>query len=116
MDRWKYYTSSNDTATFILTNAVGCDSVVTLNLTITNSTTGTDIITTCNSLKWIDGNTYTSSNDNATYTLTNAAGCDSVVTLNLTVNNLSDSSTNITLNDKTITANEHQCHLSVDGL
>ncbi len=99
------YTSSNETATYTLTNAAGCDSVVTLNLTITNPTTGTDIITTCDSLEWIDGKTYTSSNDTATYILTNAEGCDSVVTLNLTVYSLSDSSASTTLNDKTITAN-----------
>lgn len=80
------YTSDNNTAIFTLTNAAGCDSVVTLNLTITHSTTGTDIITTCDSATWMDGITYTASNNNATYVLTNAAGCDSVVTLNLTVN------------------------------
>ena len=34
---------------------------------------------------WIDGNTYTASNNSATWTLTNAAGCDSVVTLDLTI-------------------------------
>ena len=80
------YTASNNTATYTLTNAVGCDSVVTLNLTINNSTTGTDVITACDSYTWIDGITYTESNNTATYTLPNADGCDSVVTLNLTVN------------------------------
>ncbi|MCW5908169.1 MAG: hypothetical protein KIS94_09940, partial [Chitinophagales bacterium] len=80
------YTSSNNTATFTLTNQAGCDSVVTLNLTINHSNTGTDVITACDSYTWIDGNTYTSSNNTATFTLTNQAGCDSVVTLNLTIN------------------------------
>ncbi|WP_343632685.1 SBBP repeat-containing protein [Fluviicola sp.] len=79
------YTASNNTATHTLTNAAGCDSVVTLNLTINHSNTGTDVITACNSYTWIDGNTYTASNNTATHTLTNAAGCDSVVTLNLTI-------------------------------
>jgi uncharacterized delta-60 repeat protein len=46
---------------------------------------GTDIITTCNSYTWIDGIEYTSSNNTATFILTNAAGCDSIVTLNLTI-------------------------------
>ncbi|MEN8927822.1 MAG: T9SS type A sorting domain-containing protein, partial [Flavobacteriales bacterium] len=41
----------------------------------------------CNSFTWIDGVTYTSSNNSAKDTLTNAAGCDSVVTLNLTIYN-----------------------------
>ncbi|MGH1339892.1 MAG: hypothetical protein ACRBFS_27490, partial [Aureispira sp.] len=81
------YTSSNTTATHTLTNAVGCDSVVTLNLTLNNSTTGTDVQTACNSYTWIDGNVYTSSNTTATHTLTNVSGCDSIVTLNLTLNN-----------------------------
>jgi hypothetical protein len=44
------------------------------------------VITACDSYTWIDGVTYTSSNNTATHTLTNVAGCDSVVTLNLTIN------------------------------
>ena len=80
------YTSSNNSATHTLTNTAGCDSVVTLDLTINYSNTGTDVITACDSYTWIDGNTYTSSNNSATYTLTNTAGCDSVVTLDLTIN------------------------------
>jgi hypothetical protein len=87
------YTTSNSTATDTLTNVVGCDSVVTLNLTIHYSNTGTDIQTGCNSFTWIDGNTYTTSTTTATDTLTNAAGCDSVVTLHLTINSVSDLST-----------------------
>ncbi len=81
------YTSSTNTPTFTLTNSAGCDSVVTLNLTINNSSTGTDVQTACDSYTWIDGVTYTSSTNTPTFTLTNAVGCDSVVTLNLTINN-----------------------------
>ena len=93
----KTYTSSG-TYTDTLINAAGCDSVVTLNLTINNSTATTDIQSHCGSYTWIDGNTYTASNNTATYTLTNTAGCDSVVILNLTV--FEDSSvTNITACD-----------------
>ncbi len=94
----KFYTetgSYNDT----LTNAVGCDSIVTLNLTIKNSTTGIDTKTACDSYTWIDGVTYTESNNTATYTLTNAAGCDSIVTLNLTVNKSSVGDTSATACD-----------------
>ena len=80
------YTANNNTATYTLTNAAGCDSVVTLDLTINSSNSGTDVITACDSYTWIDGNTYTASNTTATHTLTNAAGCDSIVTLNLTIN------------------------------
>ena len=81
------YTASNNTATWTLTNAAGCDSVVTLDLTILNSTTGVDVQQHCDSYTWIDGNTYTASNNTATWTLTNTVGCDSVVTLNLIINN-----------------------------
>ena len=81
------YTSSNNVAIQNLSTSLGCDSVVTLDLTINNSSSGTDIITACDSYTWIDGNAYTSSNNSATHTLTNAAGCDSIVTLDLTINN-----------------------------
>ena len=81
------YTSSNNTATHVLTNAAGCDSIVTLDLTILEPTTGTDVQVACGSFTWIDGNTYTADNNTATQTLTNAAGCDSIVTLDLTINN-----------------------------
>ena len=45
-----------------------------------------DVIEACDSYTWIDGNTYTLSNNTATHTLINTAGCDSVVTLDLTIN------------------------------
>lgn len=84
------YTASNNSATHTIVGgaANGCDSIVTLNLTINTPTTGTDVQTACNSFTWIDGNTYTASNNSATYTITGGAanGCDSTVTLNLTIN------------------------------
>ena len=80
------YTESNNTATWILTNTSGCDSTVTLDLTITNSNTGIDTQVACDSYTWIDGNTYTSSNNTATWNLINTSGCDSTVTLDLTIN------------------------------
>ena len=101
------YTSSNNTATFNIVGgaANGCDSLVTLDLTIVNSTTGTDTRTACNAYTWIDGNTYTSSNNTATFNIVGGAanGCDSLVTLDLTINNVSDLTTSIA--GTTITAN-----------
>ena len=79
------YFTNNNTATHTLQNSQGCDSVVTLNLTFTAGPTGTDKIEACQSYTWIDGNTYTSNNNTATHTLTSSQGCDSVVTLNLTI-------------------------------
>ncbi len=49
-------------------------------------TAGTDVKNACDSLLWIDGNTYSASTNSPSYNLTNAAGCDSVVTLDLTLN------------------------------
>jgi uncharacterized delta-60 repeat protein len=53
-------------------------------------TTATDVILACNSYTWIDNITYTTNNNTATYVLSNAAGCDSTVTLNLTINPIQD--------------------------
>lgn len=84
----KTYSATTSGVQHIITNAAGCDSVVTLDLTINKSTTGTDTQTACKSFTWIDGNTYTSSNNIATSNLINQAGCDSLVTLNLTIENV----------------------------
>ena len=80
------YNSSNNSATWVLPSVSGCDSIVTLDLTITNSNTGTDTKSACDTYTWIDGNTYTTSNNSATWLLTNIDGCDSLVTLDLTIN------------------------------
>ena len=80
------YYESTDSAIYTLTNIAGCDSVVTLNLTIKHSTRTTDTIVACDSITWIDGITYYESTDTPTYILTAANGCDSVIVLNLTIN------------------------------
>ena len=81
------YTASNNSATYTYTTSLGCDSLVTLDLTINNSVTGTDTQVSCDSYTWIDGNTYNSSNNSATWLLSTSSGCDSTVTLDLTINN-----------------------------
>jgi len=88
------YTASNNSATYIIQNAQGCDSTITLDLNINNSSFNTDIQNSCGPFIWIDGNTYTSSNSSATYTIPNTQGCDSTITLNLTINNPSFSTDN----------------------
>jgi hypothetical protein len=67
-------------------NASGCDSIISIDLTVNNSTASTDVVSACDSYTWIDGNTYTSNNNTATYVMPNQAGCDSTITLDLTVN------------------------------
>ena len=74
-----------------MTSIIGCDSIVTLTLTITYSSTSSDTIIVCDQYIW-NGNTYDSS---GVYidTLVNNVGCDSVMSLYLTVN--SNSSNNV---------------------
>ena len=70
--------------TKILTNAAGCDSVVTLTLSVNEPTAGDTAAVACTSFTWY-GTTYTNSGS-YTHLLTNAAGCDSTLTLQLTIN------------------------------
>ena len=81
------YTATN-------TNSSACDNVITYNITENMPTSSTVIATACNSYTWaIDGNTYTSTGM-YTFTTTNAANCDSVITLDLTIN-MTTSSTDV---------------------
>src|SRR5690554_3002993 len=86
------YTSSNNTATHTIVGGAvnGCDSIVSLDLTIHDVVYGTDTQIACHSFTWIDGNTYTSSNNTATYTIVGGAvnGCDSIVSLDLTIHDV----------------------------
>ncbi|GAB5538026.1 MAG: hypothetical protein Salg2KO_01290 [Salibacteraceae bacterium] len=75
-----------------LTNINGCDSFVTLDLTVNYTDVDSQAAVACDTYTWITNNqTYTTS---GTYidTLVNAQGCDSIVILDLTVN-YSDSAT-----------------------
>ncbi len=94
----KVYTASNTTDTIKLINAAGCDSLVTLNLTIKQPTASTLTASACNSYTWAaKGNkVYTASNTTDTIKLTNAAGCDSVITLNLTIRQATASTFTVT--------------------
>lgn len=66
---------------------------------------GIDQQTACDSFTWIDGVTYTTSNNTATFTLIGGAanGCDSIVTLDLTINSVTDITASVA--GATITAN-----------
>ena len=66
-------------------NAAGCDSVVTLNLTIHNSIATNDSKVACDSTIWNE-NVYTTTGIYVD-TLQTVHGCDSVVTMDLTINN-----------------------------
>ena len=68
-----------------LQTVFGCDSILTLNLTILNSTDSSESQTACDSYLWpLNGQTYTVSGLYVD-TIPNAAGCDSIITLDLTI-------------------------------
>src|SRR5680860_377603 len=71
---------------------------------MTYSNTGKDVQSACDSYTWVDGNTYTASNNTATWLETNAAGCDSLITLDLTINPLPDN--NVTQSGSLLTADQ----------
>ncbi|MEO0470251.1 MAG: LamG domain-containing protein, partial [Bacteroidota bacterium] len=111
------YTMSNNSASFTLAGgaANGCDSVVTLDLTINAAAQGVDVQTACNTYTWIDGNTYTSDNNSASFTLAGGAanGCDSVVTLDLTLETIE---TGVTQAGITLTSNSDTSGVSYQWL
>ena len=75
------------TGSYLHTGATlfGCDSLVTQHLVIIPRSYATDRHTVCDSLHWIDGRRYLADTLGAQDTLPTPRGCDSVVTLHLTV-------------------------------
>ncbi|MBR4391092.1 MAG: hypothetical protein IKT08_03185, partial [Bacteroidales bacterium] len=69
-------------------NEEGCSSTDTLHLTISNAALHDEYVTECESFTWVNGETYTSSVEGITYTYPGGSvhGCDSIVTLYLTIN------------------------------
>ena len=68
-----------------LANAIGCDSLLVINLNIVNGTIGNLTVSECGSYTVPSGNyTY---NSTGTYsdTISNQAGCDSIISINLTI-------------------------------
>jgi hypothetical protein len=79
------YTTSG-TYTDTILSAQGCDSILSIHLTLLQSSTGSMTATACNAYTVPSGNqTYTTSGT-VTDTLTNAVGCDSIITIALTIN------------------------------
>lgn len=86
-----------------ITNAVGCDSIIALNLSVNNTSLSQSIIAACDNYTWThNGITYTNSGIYSD-TLVNMQGCDSIVQLYLTINYVTDISTSV--NGTLITAN-----------
>ena len=90
-----YDSTGSYTNTYL--DLLGCDSIVTLNLTINNSSTGSVDITACDDFTW-DGVVYDSTGS-YTNLYSDVNGCDSSVTLNLTITTGSTGSLDFTACD-----------------
>lgn len=93
------FTSSGTVMDTIL-NTAGCDSVITINLTVNSTTNSTITEVACNSYTAPSGAIFTSSGT-VTDIITNASGCDSVITINLTIDVVNDM---VTASGDTLTA------------
>ena len=71
-------------------NQFACSDQDIVQVTVHPTVYGTDEQEACDSYTWIDGNQYTESNNSASWTLNNVNGCDSIVTLDLSMNYQSD--------------------------
>jgi gliding motility-associated-like protein len=90
--------SAAGTYTANLLTVAGCDSVATLNLTINPTLTSTTNITICsNEVPYSWNGTNYSTAGSYTANLLTVAGCDSIATLNLNINDVLTSTTDITI-------------------
>ncbi|MDD3080388.1 MAG: hypothetical protein PHH37_14975, partial [Paludibacter sp.] len=109
--------TATGTYTDTLTNSVGCDSITILNLTINVPTSSETNLTVCNKelpLNW-NGKTIAAAGI-YTDTLINAAGCDSITTLNLTVNVPTSSETNATICSSDLPYTWHGTSFTATGI
>ena len=83
-----YKTSGTYSKTFPSGNTGGCDSTANLNLTVNHSSASDTTATVCNSFTW-HGVTYYNTGTKMD-TIPNAAGCDSIITLHLTILSVSN--------------------------
>ncbi len=86
------------TQSVMLVSSQGCDSLVTLNLSVNTSVSSTTNLSICqNALPYSwNGLTFTTAGSQVA-TMASSQGCDSLATLNLTVNPNVSSTTNITI-------------------
>ena len=86
------YTQTTNTPQAVLQSQPGCDSIVHLDLTVFDVSLTDDYIMDCKPITWLNGHTYSQSND-ATYetdtiVLPNRYNCDSIVRLRFTIHPL----------------------------
>lgn len=79
---WNRSGSYKDT----IPNSVNCDSIISINLTITGNTTSSISAKTCDFYLSPSKKIFWTKSGNYTDVIPNKAGCDSIITVNLTVN------------------------------
>jgi hypothetical protein len=84
-------------------NEAGCDSVITIDLTVNPTYSGEIHDTICNGESYSFGGEEITETGQYTDTLTTVSGCDSIVVLNLLVHTID---TSVSVNDNVLTANE----------
>lgn len=82
---WTTSGTYNDT----ISNAAGCDSVITINLTIKPNSSSLETLFVCDSIESPSGGFWTESGT-YTHTIPNAVGCDSVIVYEVTITKSSD--------------------------
>jgi uncharacterized repeat protein (TIGR01451 family) len=94
-------------------NYVGCDSIITLFLTVYNPSSSTINQTICNNQTFSFNNNLLNIRGSYYDTIVNYAGCDSIITLNLTVLNTSTHSySQTTCANQPIIFNNHSLNIS----
>ena len=96
----KYSWTASGTHKDTILNSKGCDSLITINLTIKNSSTSTISPVVCNSYTSPSGKYSWTASGIHKDTIANSRGCDSLITINLTIKNSTTSTINpITCNN-----------------
>jgi gliding motility-associated-like protein len=91
------------TYTAVIPGSFGCDSTITINLTLNQSTTSEITLSSCESYSAPDGQVYTNSGV-FTAIIPNSQGCDSTITINLTIDSIE--TTGIQLNELVYSADQ----------
>lgn len=99
----RYTWNTNGIYADTITNVGGCDSVMNITLTIHPSSNSSIAENVCRSYTSPSGNYVWTSSGSYTDTLANYVGCDSIITINLTVTNID---TNVTISNGIFTVGQ----------